>query len=126
MKFKTGDKVVAIAGKDKGNTGRISKVLKKSNKVIVEGLNLVKKHIKPNANNQTGGIVSIEAPIHASNVMFIDEKTNKRSRKRVVADTKETKKTVKKEVKKEKEAKEVKKEKEVKKAAPKKAKAKED
>jgi large subunit ribosomal protein L24 len=114
MKFKTGDKVVAIAGKDKGNTGRISKVLKKSNKVIVEGINLVKKHIKPNANNQTGGIVSMEAPIHASNVMFIDEKTNKRSRKRVVTETKEAKKTVKKEVK------------ETKKEAPKKAKTKKD
>jgi len=118
MKFKTGDKVVAIAGKDKGNTGRISKVLKKSNKVIVEGINLVKKHIKPNANNQTGGIVSMEAPIHASNVMFIDEKTNKRSRKRVVTETKEAKKTVKKETEKVV--------KETKKAAPKKAKAKKD
>lgn len=103
MKFKTGDKVIAIAGKDKGNTGRISKVLKKDNKVVVEGINVVKKHIKPNANNQNGGIVSVEAPIHASNVMFVDEKTNKRSRTRVVAEAKETKK-----------------------AAPKKAKAKKD
>lgn len=103
MKFKTGDKVIAIAGKDKGNTGRISKVLKKDNKVIVEGINIVKKHIKPNANNQNGGIVSVEAPINASNVMFIDEKTNKRCRNRVTTETKETKK-----------------------AAPKKAKAKKD
>ena len=83
MRFKTGDKVIVIAGKDKGNTGRISKILKKENKVIVEGVNLVKKHLKPNANNQDGGIIPIEAPIDASNVMFIDEKTNKRSRKRV-------------------------------------------
>jgi large subunit ribosomal protein L24 len=103
MKFKTGDKVIAVAGKDKGNTGRISKVLKKENRVVVEGLNLVKKHLKPNANNQNGGIVSIEAPIHASNVMFVDEKTNKRSRKNVITEKKE-----------------------VKKAAPKKAKAKKD
>ncbi|MDD4298420.1 MAG: 50S ribosomal protein L24 [Bacilli bacterium] len=93
MKFKTGDKVIAIAGKDKGRTGRISKVLSKTNKVVVEGINLVKKHIKPNANDQTGGIVSVEAPIDASNVMFFNEKTNKRSRKRVTTETKEVKKT---------------------------------
>jgi large subunit ribosomal protein L24 len=92
MKFKTGDKVIAIAGKDKGNTGRISKVLAKENKVIVEGINMTKKHVKPNANNQTGGIVSVEAPIHASNVMFVDEKTNKKSRNRVKTETKEVKK----------------------------------
>jgi large subunit ribosomal protein L24 len=92
MKFKTGDKVIAIAGKDKGHTGRISKVIKKDNKVVVEGLNIVKKHIKPNANNQNGGIVSVEAPIHASNVMFVDEKANKGSRKRIATVTKEVKK----------------------------------
>lgn len=103
MKFKTGDKVIAIAGKDKGNIGRVSKVLKKDNKVIVEGVNIVKKHIKPNANNQNGGIVSVEAPIHASNVMFVDEKTNKRSRTRVAAETKETKKAAPKKAKAKKE-----------------------
>lgn len=113
MKFKTGDKVISIAGKDKGNTGRISKILKKDNKVVVEGLNLVKKHVKPNANNQTGGIVSIESPIHASNVMFVDEKTNKRSRVRIVTETKEVKKAALKKV-------------ETKVAAPKKAKAEKD
>ncbi|HHX17149.1 MAG TPA: 50S ribosomal protein L24 [Mollicutes bacterium] len=93
MKFKTGDKVIVIAGKEKGNTGRISKVLRKDNKVIVDGLNLVKKHLKPNANNQTGGIVSVEAPIDASNVMFVDEKTNKRTRKRPVSKNSEAKKS---------------------------------
>lgn len=113
MKFKTGDKVITIAGKDKGNTGRISKVIRKDNKVIVEGINLVKRHIKPNANNQTGGIVSVEAPIHASNVMFLDEKTNKRSRNRIVVETKEVKKAAPKKA-------------ETKEAAPKKAKAKKD
>ncbi|HHT38446.1 MAG TPA: 50S ribosomal protein L24 [Mollicutes bacterium] len=92
MKFKTGDKVKIIAGKDKGNIGRISKVLRKENKVIVDGLNLVKKHIKPNANNQTGGIVSVEAPIDASNVMFYDDKTNKVTRKRVDNKDKDAKK----------------------------------
>lgn len=91
MKLKTGDKVIVIAGKDKGNTGRISKVLAKESKVIVEGINMIKKHVKPNANNQTGGIVSTEAPLHASNVMFVDEKTNKKRRTKVVTDTKEVK-----------------------------------
>lgn len=93
MKFKTGDKVIAIAGKDKGNTGRISKVLRKENKVVVEGINLVKKHLKPNANNQDGGIISVEAPIHSSNVMFVDEKTNKGTRTRPASDKKEVKET---------------------------------
>lgn len=91
MKLKTGDKVIVIAGKDKGNTGRISKILAKENKVIVEGINMIKKHVKPNANNQTGGIVSMEAPIHASNVMFVDEKTNKKHRAKVATETKEVK-----------------------------------
>jgi large subunit ribosomal protein L24 len=120
MKYKTGDKVITITGKDKGKTGLISKVIKKENKVIVEGVNMVKKHVKPNANNQNGGIISVEAPINASNVMFVNEKTNKRSRNRVVTETKAegTKATAKKEVKAET--------KEVKKAAPKKAKAKKD
>lgn len=92
MKFKTGDKVIVITGKDKGRTGRISKVLRNTNKVVVDGINLVKKHIKPNANDQTGGIVSVEAPLDASNVMFVDDKTNKRSRKRTTTATKEVKK----------------------------------
>ena len=96
MKFKTGDKVIVVAGKDKGNNGRISKVLKDENKVIVEGINLVKKHLKPNANNQTGGIVSKEAPLDASNVMFYDEKSKKRSRKRLEENTTKEKKAPKK------------------------------
>lgn len=129
MRFKTGDKVIAITGKDKGNTGRISKVLRNDDKVIIEGLNIIKKHVKPSANNQTGGIVSMEAPIQASNVMFFDEKNNKRSRVRVEAAVKKAP-AKKAEVK---EAKEVKKAtvkkvatKTVEKAAPKKAKAKKD
>ena len=113
MKFKTGDKVIIIAGKDKGNTGRIIKVLKAKNRVVVEGQNLVKKHVKPSANNQTGGIVSVEASMDASNVMFIDEKTNKKSRTRLVE---ETKKVAKKAAVKKEEVKETKKDKEVKKS----------
>lgn len=79
MNFKTGDKVVVISGKDKGKEGKITTVLRKENKVVVEGVNIVKKHVKPNGQN-TGSIVEVEAPIHASNVMMIDPKTGKRTR----------------------------------------------
>lgn len=79
MNFKTGDKVVVISGKDKGKEGKITTVLRKDNKVVVEGVNVVKKHVKPNGQN-TGSIVEVEAPIHASNVMMIDPKTGKRTR----------------------------------------------
>lgn len=74
MKLKIGDKVRVMVGKDKGKEGKITHTFKNDNKVIVEGLNMVKKHIKPNGANTTGGIVETEAPINASNVMFIDEK----------------------------------------------------
>ena len=79
MNFKVGDKVVVIAGKDKGKQGKITKVLRAENRVIVEGINMVKKHVKPNGQAQ-GSIVDMEAPIHASNVMILDPKTNKRTR----------------------------------------------
>ena len=78
--LKVGDKVVVISGKDKGSEGKIIKTLKKDNKVVVEGINIVTKHVKPNAMNENGGIVKKEAPIHASNVMIIDPKTGKRTR----------------------------------------------
>ena len=80
MNFKVGDKVVVIAGKDKGKEGKIIKTLKNDNKVVVEGINIVTKHVKPNAQNENGGIIKVEAPIHASNVMIIDPKTKKRTR----------------------------------------------
>ena len=78
MNFKKGDKVVVISGKSRGTEGTISNILK-DNKVIVEGANMVKKHIKPNGQT-AGSIVEVEAPIHASNVMMVDTKTNKRTR----------------------------------------------
>jgi large subunit ribosomal protein L24 len=80
MNFKKGDKVNVIAGKDKGKSGKILHVLRKENRVVVEGINMVKKHQKPNATNQTGGIVEIEHPIHISNVMISDPKTGKSTR----------------------------------------------
>ena len=79
MNFKTGDKVVVISGKDKGKEGKITNVLRKENRVVVEGVNIVKKHVKPNGQNN-GGIVEVESSIHASNVMIVDPKTGKRTR----------------------------------------------
>ena len=75
MKLKTGDKVVVIAGANKGKEGKITKVL--DDKVVVEGVNVAKKHLKPKNNNGTGEIVSVERPIHISNVMLVDPKTKK-------------------------------------------------
>ena len=80
MNYKVGDKVVVIAGKDKGKEGKIIKTLKNDNKVVVEGINMVTKHVKPSAQNENGGIIKVEAPIHASNVMILDPKTKKRTR----------------------------------------------
>ena len=71
MKLKTGDKVVVIAGKDKGKEGKIVAVDKKNNRVMVEGVNMVSRHTKPNAQHQQGGIIKKEAFIHASNVMYV-------------------------------------------------------
>ena len=71
MKIKKGDKVVVIAGKDKGREGKVVKVDAKANKVIVENVNMVKKHRKPGMENQHGGIIEAEAPIDASNVMYL-------------------------------------------------------
>jgi len=71
FKIKKGDTVKVIAGKDKDKEGKVISVDAKNNKVIVEGINVVKKHTKPSAANQNGGIVSKEAPIDASNVMYV-------------------------------------------------------
>ena len=79
MNLKVGDKVVVITGSDKGKEGKIIKTLRSSNRVVVEGVHIVKKHQKPNG-QESGGILEIEAPINASNVMIIDPKTKKRTR----------------------------------------------
>ena len=71
MKIKKGDKVQIIAGKDSGKEGKVIAVDRKNNKVIVEGVNMVKKHVKANAQNAQGGIVSKEAAIDVSNVMYV-------------------------------------------------------
>ena len=93
MKVKVGDKVKILAGKDKGKEGTVTVTLKKKDKVVVSGINMIKKHMKPNYQNETGGILETEAPIHVSNVKVIEEtKTVKTTEKKT------TKKTTKKEV----------------------------
>ena len=71
MKIKKGDTVKVIAGKDNGKEGKVISVDRKNNRVLVEGVNIITKHMKPSAANQNGGIVQKEAPIHISNVMYV-------------------------------------------------------
>ena len=84
MKIKVNDNVLVIAGKDKGKTGKVLKTLKTDNKVVVEGVNISKRHTKPRTNNDKGGIFDIEMPIHVSNVKKVDEakKETKKSTKK--------------------------------------------
>jgi large subunit ribosomal protein L24 len=77
LHVRKGDKVMIIAGNEKGKTGVITKVLREKQRVIVEGLNIVKKAVKPSNENPEGGFVQKEAGIHISNVMLIDPKTGK-------------------------------------------------
>ncbi|MBR9847172.1 50S ribosomal protein L24 [Psychroserpens sp. BH13MA-6] len=74
FKIKSGDTVRVIAGDHKGTEGNVLKVLKDKNKAIVEGVNMVKKHTKPSAQNPQGGIVEKEAPIHMSNLSLLTSK----------------------------------------------------
>ncbi len=79
-RLKKGDQVYIISGKDKGKLGTISEIMK-DDKILVDGINLAKKHVKPNPNkNETGGIVEKEMPIHASNAMIYNVKTKKPDR----------------------------------------------
>lgn len=86
MKLKKGDKVLVIAGKNKGQSGAIVRVLTADNKVLLDGVNVVKRHRKPSAQNRKGQIVDKPMPIHASNVMLMDPKTGKPTRIRIVRD----------------------------------------
>lgn len=80
LHVKTGDTVFIISGKDKGKTGKIVKVFPKKGKVVVEGINMVTKHMKPNAQNPQGGVVTKPAPMFSSKVMLFDEKAGKPTR----------------------------------------------
>ncbi len=73
LKIKTGDTVKVMAGDDKGQEGKVVKILKDKNKAIVEGVNMVSKHTKPSAQNPQGGISKFEAPIHISNLMILEK-----------------------------------------------------
>lgn len=94
MKLKKEDNVVVIAGNSKGKSGKILKVFPKKNRVIIEGVNLRKRHTKASQQNPQGGIVEKEAPIDASNVMILDPKSNEGTRigKKVIVDDKTGKK----------------------------------
>ena len=81
MKVKVGDTVKVIAGADKGKEGKVIRTLKNEQRVVVEGINIVKKHSKPRTNNESGGIFEIEAPIHVSNVKVITEEEAKEIKK---------------------------------------------
>jgi large subunit ribosomal protein L24 len=74
INIKKDDKVKIIAGKDKGKVGKVLKVIGKKNRLLVENINIVKRHTKPNAQNRQGGILESEAPIHWSNVMLMCNK----------------------------------------------------
>ena len=79
LKIKKGDKVVVITGRDRGKTGEVKQVLPAENRVVVDGVNMVKRHTAPSAGN-AGGIVEREASIHVSNVAYVDPKTDKPTR----------------------------------------------
>ena len=97
MKIKVNDNVQVIAGADKGKTGKVLKTLAKDNKVVVEGVNISKRHTKPRTNNDKGGIFEIEMPIHVSNVKLVDKKETKTTKKETKkVETKEVKKSTKK------------------------------
>ncbi len=80
MHVKKGDTVIVITGKDKGKKGRVLAAYPKKDRVLVEGINLVKKHSRPSQANPQGGIITQEAPIHVSNVSLIDPKSGKPTR----------------------------------------------
>ena len=79
-RIKKDDTVVIIAGKDKGRSGKVLMVMPKEDRVVVEGLNMVKRHTAPNITHPNGGVVSKEAPLHISNVALRDPKTGKPTR----------------------------------------------
>lgn len=80
LHVKKDDTVMVITGKDKGKKGRVIAAYPRENRVLVEGVNMVKKHQKPNQQNPQGGILNQEAPIHVSNVMLIDPKSGQPTR----------------------------------------------
>lgn len=76
LHLKKGDMVLVLTGDDRGKKGRVVEVITKTNRAIVEGVNIVSRHTKPNAQNQNGGIIKKEAPVHISNLMVVDKAGN--------------------------------------------------
>ncbi|MCY3684373.1 MAG: 50S ribosomal protein L24 [Gemmatimonadetes bacterium] len=83
MRIRKGDQVEVISGVYTGQRGRVLHVWPKKERVLVEGINNVKRHTRPNPNNQQGGIVEKEAPLHVSNLMIVDSQTDERTRIRI-------------------------------------------
>ena len=86
MKLKKGDKVVVIAGKDKGKTGTVARVLRAEGRVLIDGVNVVKRHRRPTRQGGKGQIIDMPVPLHASNVMLADPKSGKPTRIRFTRD----------------------------------------
>lgn len=105
MKIKVGDKALVITGSYKGKEGKVISILKDQNRVVLEGINIVKKHVKPNGQNETGGIQEVEAPIHISNIKVIDKAEKKETTKKVKKETTEKKQAPKKKTTKKEESK---------------------
>ncbi|KKW19053.1 MAG: 50S ribosomal protein L24 [Parcubacteria group bacterium GW2011_GWA2_51_10] len=84
MKIKKGDKVIVITGKSRGQSGTITRVLPKENRVLIDGINMVKRHRRPSAKSRKGQIVDKPMPIHASNVALLDPKSGKPTRIRII------------------------------------------
>ena len=80
LHIKKGDTVVVITGNNKGQKGRVLEVIRKTDRAIVEGVNMIKKHTKPNAESPQGGIIEKEAPVHISNLMLVDPKSGEATR----------------------------------------------
>ena len=82
MKIKVNDNVLILTGKDKGKTGKVIKTIAKKDRVVVENINVVKKHMKASRTNENGGIFDVEAPIHVSNVKKIESTTKKEKKEK--------------------------------------------
>lgn len=86
MKIRKGDRVVVLRGNERGKEGTILRVDREKNRVVIEGVNIRKRHRKPSAVDPEGGIMSFEAPLHASNVMLLDPASGKPTRTRLQRD----------------------------------------
>lgn len=96
MRIRKSDNVMVVSGNDKGKTGKVLKVFPKVSKIIVEGINVRKRHTKPSQRTPQGGILEKEAPIHVSNVMLLDPKSNEPTRlgSRIIIDEKTGRKKI--------------------------------